>query len=304
MKILISGGNGQLVTDLAERLRMFAGYEVYAFDRWEWSITDHPKTCRMFEKYNPDIYINGASYHAVEQINLNVEHACNVNVSSIFRLSELCNKYNTTFINFSTNYVFDGRPLPPEDFVEIEHYNETDKPNPVNMYGITKYAGEMILETTCEKFYNFRVSGLFGRTGSRAKNNMNFPLIIMDKLKKDKTAQVVNDQHINVTYTRDVATTIELALHRDIPQGHYHLTNKGKCTWYDVAVYIAKINDYNIEVIEPIGTEDFYTNLKRPIDTALNSYKLEKALAIEIPTWQDALDRFKKEIENGRNDNV
>jgi|TARA_R110000744_G_scaffold286339_1_gene397668 dTDP-4-dehydrorhamnose reductase len=299
-KVLISGGSGQLVTDIAKVLRISSGYEVYSFDSREWDITNHETSVRKFEKYQPDIYINGASYHVVEQININPHVATATNVTAIFRLSKLCNKYGTTFVNFSTNYVFDGIPLPPEDFSELEHYNENDKPNPVNLYGITKYAGEMILDTTCEKWYNFRVSGLFGKTGSRAKGGKNFPYIILDNLKKDKPVKVVNDQIINVTYTVDAANAIEslLSIEKSTPYGHYHLVNKGNCTWFDVAVYIAKINDYNISQVEPITTDDFYTNLKRPVDTALNTFKLEHALQEDLPTWQDALDRFTKEIEN------
>tara|TARA_R110000824_G_scaffold146823_1_gene315938 strand:+ start:7645 stop:8556 length:912 start_codon:yes stop_codon:yes gene_type:complete len=299
-KILISGGNGQLVTDVAEKLRG-NNYNVYSFDRWQWDITDHEKSYRMFEKYQPDIYINGASYHAVEQINKNPETACNINISSIYRLAELCNKFDTTFVNFSTNYVFDGNP--PEGLLAGNFsYNTMDKPNPVNLYGITKYAGEMVIETTCKKWYNFRVSGLFGKTGSRAKDNMNFPLIILDKLKnssiKTKPIEVVTDQNVNISYTKDVADVLEKSFSNKIEYGNYHITNKGKCTWFEVAVYIAKIYDYNIELVLPITTGDFYSNLKRPVDTALNIFKIQKALDYEIPTWQDALNRFKMEIEN------
>ena len=146
--------------------------------------------------------------HVVEQINENPKLAADINVTSLHIISNLCNKYNTTLINFSTNYVFDGRRMPDEGFKSLEHYNETDSPNPVNLYGILKYAGEMIVSTTCEKFYNIRVSGLFSSQGSRAKNGKCFPSVILENLEKNGKVFCVNDQIVNLTYTPTAAKWI------------------------------------------------------------------------------------------------
>ena len=185
-KVVITGAKGQLVSDVIEELSFGPNcdYEIFAFTKEELDVTDVEKVKHTFDSIDPDFWIQGASYHVVEQINENPKLAADINVTSLHIISNLCNKYNTTLINFSTNYVFDGRRMPDEGFRSLEHYNETDSPNPVNLYGILKYAGEMIVSTTCEKFYNIRVSGLFSSQGSRAKNGKCFPSVILENLEK------------------------------------------------------------------------------------------------------------------------
>ena len=183
-KVLISGADGQLVTDIINTLYtpengMF--FNVMAFNRQRLDVTHKLALETEFARYNPDFFIQGASYHVVEEINKNPKEACDVNIASLHYLSDLCNKYNCTLINFSTNYVFSGVKPPAEDWDELQPYTETDIAHPVNLYGILKYAGEQVASAS-EKHYNIRVSGLFGKTGSRAKNGMNFPYIIKKNL--------------------------------------------------------------------------------------------------------------------------
>jgi len=304
-KVLISGADGQLVADIINTLftpknnRLF---DVTALNRQRLDVTHKIALETEFARYNPDFFIQGASYHVVEEINKNPKEACDVNIASLHYLSELCNKYNCTLINFSTNYVFSGLKPPLEDFRELDHYNELDEAWPVNLYGILKYAGELVVSTSCEKYYNIRVSGLFGKTGSRAKKGMNFPYIIKKNLELNNRADhhepvdVVADQVVNVSYTLDLAKVVVEMMKQESEEkyGLYHLVNKGDCTWYEVALQIAEILGYGKDKVRPIETEDFYTNLKRPQDTSLNVSKVEKEFGVEIPTWQNALTRFFK----------
>ena len=303
-KVLISGAAGQLVTDIINTLYtpengMF--FNVMAFNRQRLDVTHKLALETEFARYNPDFFIQGASYHVVEEINKNPKEACDVNIASLHYLSDLCNKYNCTLINFSTNYVFSGVKPPAEDWDELQPYTETDIAHPVNLYGILKYAGEQVASAS-EKHYNIRVSGLFGKTGSRAKNGMNFPYIIKKNLELNNRAdhhepvEVVADQVINVGYTADLARVIVEMMKQESNDkyGLYHLVNKGDCTWYEVAQQIAEILGYGKDKIKPIETADFYTNLKRPKDTSLNVHRVEKVFDVEIPTWQDALTRFFK----------
>ena len=304
-KVLISGADGQLVADIINTLftpknnRLF---DVTAFNRQRLDVTHKIALETEFARYNPDFFIQGASYHVVEEINKNPKEACDVNIASLHYLTELCNEYNCTLINFSTNYVFSGLKPPLEDFRELDHYNELDEAWPVNLYGILKYAGELVVSTSCEKYYNIRVSGLFGKTGSRAKKGMNFPYIIKKNLELNNRADhhepvdVVADQVVNVSYTLDLAKVVVEMMKQESEEkyGLYHLVNKGDCTWYEVALQIAEILGYGKDKVRPIETEDFYTNLKRPQDTSLNVSKVEKEFGVEIPTWQNALTRFIK----------
>jgi len=304
-RVLISGADGQLVTDIINTLSTPENdgfFSVFAFNRKRLDVTHKDALSGVFSKYNPDFFIQGASYHVVEEINKNPKEACDVNLASLHYLTELCNKYNCTLINFSTNYVFNGIQPPAEDFQELDHYNEMDNPSPVNLYGILKYAGEQIVSTSCEQYYNIRVSGLFGKTGSRAKNGSNFPYTIKKNLELSDNAdhsepvKVVADQLVNVGYTVDLAEVIVEMMHQEKQDlyGLYHLANKGDCTWYEVASKVAEVLGYNEDKVIPISTDEFYTNLKRPKDTSLNMWKVENRFGVEIPRWDDAIERFFK----------
>ena len=304
-RVLISGADGQLVTDIINTLSTPENdgfFNVFAFNRKRLDVTDKDALSGVFSKYNPDFFIQGASYHVVEEINKNPKEACDVNLASLHYLTELCNKYDCTLINFSTNYVFSGLKPPLEDFQELDHYNEMDEPSPVNLYGILKYAGEQILSTSCEQYYNIRVSGLFGKTGSRAKNGSNFPYTIQKNLELSDNAdnlepvKVVADQLVNVGYTVDLAEVIVKMMLQEKQDlyGLYHLANKGECTWYEVASKVAEVLGYDKDKVAPISTDEFYTNLKRPKDTSLNMWKVENRFGVEIPRWDDAIERFFK----------
>jgi dTDP-4-dehydrorhamnose reductase len=304
-RVLISGADGQLVTDIINTLSTPENdgfFNVFAFNRKRLDVTDKDALSAVFSKYNPDFFIQGASYHVVEEINKNPKEACDVNLASLHYLTELCNKHDCTLINFSTNYVFSGLKPPLEDFQELNHYNEMDEPSPVNLYGILKYAGEQILSASCEQYYNIRVSGLFGKTGSRAKNGSNFPYTIQKNLELSDNAdnlepvKVVADQLVNVGYTVDLAEVIVKMMLQEKQDlyGLYHLANKGECTWYEVASKVAEVLGYDEDKVSPISTDEFYTNLKRPKDTSLNMWKVENRFGVEIPRWDDAIERFFK----------
>ena len=300
-KVMISGANGQLVTDIIKILGKDSGFSVISYDRRGLDVTDKLLLEQEFERIKPDFFIQGASYHVVEQINNNPTEACDVNVASLHYLSNLCYEYNTTLINFSTNYVFSGiKPMNGDwgDWPGSEHYNENDTPHPVNLYGILKYAGEQVVSSTCEKYYNIRVSGLFGKTGSRAKDGLNFPYIIKKNLEEKGKVEVVADQVINVSYTVDLATVVVKMMKQNNYYGLYHLVNQGECTWYEVAQEIAIILDFSLESVIPTETKDFYTNLKRPKDTSLNIWKIQNTFDVLIPSWPNALRRFFSEIRN------
>ena len=292
--VMVSGADGQLVTDILKTLQKEGSFSVVAYNRSRLDVTDKLHLETEFKKINPDFFIQGASYHVVEEINQNPKKACDVNVASLHYLSDLCNEYNCTLINFSTNYVFSGIKPPAEDWDELEHYNEIDEPHPVNLYGILKYTGEQVVSTSCEKYYNIRVSGLFGKTGSRAKGGKNFPYIIKENLENNGKVEVVADQIVNVSYTVDLAKVVVEMMRQEAEEkyGLYHLVNKGGCTWYEVAVKIGEVLGYGKDKIKPIETKDFYTNLKRPQDTSLNVWKVENRFGVKIPRWEDAIERF------------
>ena len=302
-KVVVTGAKGQLVSDLITELSFGSNcdYEVFAFNREELDVTDEDKLSQTFSDIKPDVWVQGASYHVVEQINKNPKLATNINVASLHTISNLCNTYKTTLINFSTNYVFDGYQMPAEGFRALEHYNESDTPNPVNLYGILKYAGERIVATTCERYYNIRVSGLFSKQGSRAKDGRCFPSIILNELDKSGRADVVSDQVINLTYTPTAAKWVEKMIRKESDKvyGLYHLANKGDVTWFEAAQEMASlIGEY--ENVYPIDSDEFYTNLKRPLWAPLNPTKLENTFQDNrddtIPYLREDLEKYLRQI--------
>ena len=291
---MVSGSHGQLVTDIIKQLAYEKSFAISSYDRQRLDVTDKAKLEVEFRKINPDFFIQGASYHVVEEINKNPKEACDVNIASLHYLVDLCNEYDCTLINFSTNYVFSGAS--PTCSCSPLNYTETDIPYPVNLYGILKLAGEQAVSAACQKYYNIRVSGLFGKTGSRAKNGKNFPYTIIEKLEESGSAEVVSDQIVNVAYTVDLAIAIVAMMKQNDKFGLYHLVNRGSCTWFEVAAEINTLLGNPDQFITPIETKDFYTNLKRPQDTSLNVSKVQNKFNIEIPTWQSGIFRFLQEI--------
>jgi len=281
--------NGQLITDIIKVFEKTDKYEIYAFNREMWNVVDYEKSVKLFEAIQPNIYFHGASKHVVDDILNDPKEACDINIASIIQLSKLCNQYNTTFVNFSTNYVFSGR--------NEYRYKESDKPDPVNVYGITKYAGEQVLEQVCKKYYNFRVSGLFGKVGSRAKNNMNFPYVVLKEIEgSNETSRFVLDQYLSFAYTIDVAETIEKIFEYDMEYGTYHIVNDGGTSWYCFAKYMYLLLDCKKEVL-PIESNKFFNNENdRPRYTVLDS-KLFYDKRFHIPTWSNAIERFLIEID-------
>ena len=292
--VMVSGSRGQLVTDIIKQLAYEKSFAISSYDRQRLDVTDKAKLEVEFRKINPDFFIQGASYHVVEEINKNPKEACDVNIASLHYLVDLCNEYDCTLINFSTNYVFSGAS--PTCSCSPLNYTETDIPYPVNLYGILKLAGEQVVFTACEKYYNIRVSGLFGKTGSRAKNGKNFPYTIIEKLEESGSAEVVSDQIVNVAYTVDLAIAIVAMMKQNDKFGLYHLVNRGSCTWFEVATEINTLLGHPAQFITSIETKDFYTNLKRPQDTSLNVSKVQNKFNIEIPAWRSGIFRFLQEI--------
>jgi len=293
-KVLITGCRGQLVTDLIDKLITTKSYDLSVYDRKTCDVTNYGKLHELFAQHDPDIYVHGPSVHNVEHIGKDINKACEVNIGSLFIAANLCNTYDTTLVNFSTNYVYNGKPS--LRYESMEGYLSDDPAEPVNVYGITKAAGERIVSSTAKNYYNIRVSGVFGKTGSRAKNNDNFIYIILRGLQEKGKVEVVNDQTLNVTYTRDAAHIIETILDKTPTPGVYHAVNRGVVTWYDVAKFTAETMGYDSDRVIPITTKDFYSNINRPKDTALSLRDTDDKLHIDIPTWQSGVVRFLREI--------
>lgn len=276
MKVLLFGKNGQLGSEIAKH------QDVIGFGREEVDITDIRSLTNIFKKYKPDVVINASAYHVVPDCETHPEKAFLINATAVKNLAEFSEQYVSRFVHYSTDYVFDGRKGKP--------YREDEKQNPLQMYGISKLAGEYAALQYCQKSIVIRAAYLFGgKTGSRSKKG-NFVLTMLAQSENKKTLEVASDQIVSPTYAVDLAeATFQLLQHPDA-KGIYHLVNRGKCSLAAFAQAIMAVKKRKTKII-PVVRGGVSGLLHRPVYSVLRNTRAKK-LGIELPSWQDAIKRY------------
>lgn len=277
MKILITGSKGMLAKAVEER---FKEEELILTDVEELDITNAKAVQEFVFDCNPDVIINCAAYTAVDDAEDNQELARKINEDGPRNLAIAAKKANAILVHVSTDYVFGGN-LSTENI-----YNEDDPKAPETVYGITKLAGEKAIEENIEKYYIFRTAWLYG-------DGKNFVRTMLKLGNEKESISVVADQHGSPTYSVDLADIIYQALEKKINYGIYHATNLGFTTWYDFTKEIFKIANISCEVL-PVTSEEYKRPAKRPKNSMMAKQKLLDA-QVEIPFWEDALERYLKE---------
>lgn len=285
MRILVTGAKGQLGSDLIKELQK-RGIEALAYDVEEMDIRD-PSACREaigreHEKQALEGVIHCAAYTAVDQAEDEVEAVNRINASGTENIAEVCAALGIKMMYISTDYVFDGegeRPWKPDD-----------ERNPLNVYGQSKYAGELAVEKYLEKYFIVRISWVFGLRGD------NFIKTMLRLGRERKELRVVDDQIGSPTYTPDLSVLLADIMLSD-KYGRYHATNEGLCSWYEFAKEIfAQAGMKEVEVI-PVGSEEFPVRAKRPRNSRMDKSKLEENGFQRLPSWQDALRRYLAELQ-------
>ena len=285
MKLLIIGRTGQLGSQLKNDA-LSIDYKVVAPFRNELDITkvkSNHKFLILLEETKPDYVINTAAYNNVKECESNTLYAFDANCFSVRNMAEITNKLKIPFMTFSTDYIFDGKKGQP--------YTETDKPHPINLYGISKLAGEyasLIYENTIV----IRTCGLYGLNSKSTKNGRgNFIDNRVEDSKSNKFIQVGCDQTVSPTFVNDLSKAILQLIDHPIKKYNlYHLVNEGYCTWYELAQEAYNILDIDNEVI-PINRCGMDGTLKKPLFSALKNERA-KELGIVLPHWKDALRRY------------
>lgn len=278
MKVLIIGANGQLGSDFA---KVMDDPDLIALTHKDIEICDFAKTKNILTEKAPDIVINTAAYHKVDECEEKVEKTFEVNTYAVRNLAQVCRDIGSTLVHMSTDYVFGGEKNEP--------YIEADSPNPINVYGVSKLAGEYFVKNICEKHFIIRTSGLFGVAGSSGKGG-NFLETMIRLAKEGKSIRVVADQVLSPTYTKDLATNMKELIQTD-EYGLYHIASHGECSWYKFAETIFELTGLNPEY-SPTTTEEFGAKAKRPGYSVLANQKL-KALGIDnTSVWEEALENY------------
>jgi len=278
LKILITGSEGQLGSELVNLLSK--DNEVYGLSHKELDITDKNNVINTVSKIVPDIVIHCAAFVDADECETNIKTAFDVNTIGSGNVAIASKKTNSTMVYISTDYVFDGK--------KTSTYLESDIPNPISVYGISKYGGEQIVRHYLEKFFIVRTSWLYGK---KVKNFVN---IIINLAKDKKELKVVNDQVGSPTYVPDLARAISSLISTKY-YGIYHITNSGECSWYEFAKKILKYAEIKNVKVTPISTEELNRPAPRPKYSVLKNFNLKKKKIYKMRNWELALrDFFKK----------
>ena len=275
MKVLLIGYRGQLGSDLR---RAFGEEDLVLSTQEQMPVESTEQVNRAISEARPDLILNCAAFHRVDDCEDAPERAFAVNVFGVRNLALAAARVGAVLVHFSTDYVFDGPASDP--------YRETDLPCPRCVYGVAKLSGEFLLQSIWPKHFIFRVSGLYGYAGSREKGT-NFVEMMIGLARQGKPVRVVNDQVLTPTSTADVARAVRLLAGTDC-YGLYHLTNAGQCSWHEFAQAIFEYADLRPE-LTAVTSAAFPTRAKRPNYSVLDNQRLRDAGFPDLPHWRDAL---------------
>ena len=274
--LLITGGNGQLGTELSKLLPDAIRTDVNDLD-----ITDYSAVIKFVKSNNIDTIINCAAYTAVDKAEDNEDLAAKINAIGPFNLSMA----DTKMIHISTDYVFDGFGYKP--------YTSKDKPNPVSVYGKTKLVGEQAVMENVKNGVVIRTAWLYSPYGN------NFVKTMRRLGAEKESINVVSDQIGSPTYAGDLAAAIVKILPQMNEQnrGIYHFTNMGVCSWYDFATEIMEQSGLKC-VVNPVNSSEYPTRAKRPFYSVLDKSKIIKTFGLEIPHWKKSLAQCIKQLDS------
>lgn len=290
MKVLVTGARGQLGYDVVNELKG-RGHEAIGVDIAEMDITDCESVKRVFSKVRPQAVVHCAAWTAVDaaEDTENIGKVRAINAKGTKYIAEECQKHDSKLIYISTDYVFDGQGSEPWE-ADCKEYK------PLSVYGQTKLEGELAVSGILEKYFIVRIAWVFGLNGK------NFVKTMLNVGKTHDTVRVVNDQIGTPTYTYDLARLIVDMVESE-KYGYYHATNEGGyISWYDFTREIYRQVGLDTKVI-PVTTAEYgLSKAARPFNSRLDKSKLIENGFTPLPTWQDALKRYLKELErNGTN---
>lgn len=284
MKVLVTGVNGQLGHDVVNELTK-RGHNAVGVDIDEMDITDKKSVDNVIGKTNPDAVIHCAAWTAVDLAEEaeNIDKVRAVNAYGTKYIAQSCRALDCKMIYISTDYVFDGQGNEPWQ-ADCKDYA------PLNVYGQTKLEGELAVSGTLDKYFIVRIAWVFGVNGK------NFIKTMLNVGKTHDTVTVVNDQIGTPTYTYDLARLLVDMIETE-KYGYYHATNEGGyISWFDFAKEIYAQAGYSTQV-KPVSTAQYgISKAKRPFNSRLDKSKLLQNGFTPLPTWQDALARYLKEI--------
>ncbi|MEU7304868.1 dTDP-4-dehydrorhamnose reductase [Streptomyces sp. NPDC007206] len=287
-RVYLTGADGMLGRALTAALAadpVTAAWPVHGVSLADFDITDADALHASVAEFRPDIVVHTAAHAIVDDCELDPRLALRVNVEGVRNVAEACRRSRARLVYISSDYVFDGRATPDGG------YRENDLPGPVNVYGLTKVAGERISELAPDHLA-VRTSWLFGGTDERVDTVLD----TVRRLGRGETARLIHDQYSRPTYTVDLARAIVFLLTRQQPvTGTVHVANAGTASWYEVGRAIRSLVRPP-GAVEPIALDECGFLGARPVDSSLHSGRLA-GLGLHMPHWRDALRRYLEALD-------
>ena len=276
MKVLVTGINGQLGHDVMGELKK-RGHEAVGVDIGEMDITDAGCVKRVMTQTAPEAVIHCSAYTAVDRAEEEVELCRRVNAERTKNVAEVCAGLDCKLLYLSTDYIFSGEGKRP--------WEPGDEPDPLNVYGLTKFEGEQEIKSRMDKYFIVRISWVFGVNGN------NFIKTMLRLGRENGAVRVVDDQIGSPTYTYDLAVLLVDMIETE-KYGEYHASNEGICSWYEFAKEIFAAAGMNEVEVTPVSSEEFPAKAKRPKNSRMSKEKLVKNGFNKLPSWQDAVKRY------------
>ncbi len=278
MKILVTGSNGQLGSELKDILKDDAGKECYFLDRKQFPLDQTLIIQDILGMYQPDLIIHAAAYTAVDKAESEPALADAINHLASEEIAQYCRLHDVKLIAISTDYVFDGN----SDIALTE-----DAPvDPINTYGLTKLKGEQAILKWHPESIVIRTSWVYSTYGH------NFVKTMIRLMSERDEISVINDQVGSPTYAKDLAQAIvDIIEGEDWVGGVYHYSNEGEISWYDFAVAIKELKGLEC-TINPIPTTQYPTPAKRPKYSLLDKSKIKRTFKVEVPNWKESLQKM------------
>ncbi len=291
MKLLITGASGLYGSKLAE-LAIARNFEVYSCDVQElpvcgnfvkFDVSNKELVNEAFKRVKPDVVVHAATLTDVDKCELNKELAWKINVEGTKNIADAAKTAGSFLIYISTDYVFNG---------EKGNYKETDKPDPINYYGLTKLKAEELVKAQDEYFIG-RPSVIYGSTPAAGK--VNFALWLIDALRKGERVKIVTDQWNTPTLNTNLAEMTLEVIERKLT-GTFHLCGATRVSRFQFAELIAEAFDLDKSLIDSVVSSQFKWPAKRPMDSSLDTTKAQRALKNKPLEIGEALKRLKIEI--------
>ena len=274
MVVLVTGANGQVGQAIREVSEGATDLEFIFASSQELDVTNPESVENNFNTYKPDYCINAAAYTAVDKAESEPENAYKLNATAVEILAAACVRTNCTLIQISTDFVFDGTATSP--------YSESDRPNPLSVYGASKLAGEYNA-AKCPKHFIIRTSWVYSKYGN------NFFKTMLRLASEREKLTVVDDQRGTPTFAPDLALAlIHIIRSQSSSYGTYHYSNLGEATWFEFAREIFVKNNVHT-VLEPCETAAFPTAARRPAYSVMEKQKIMTTFNLSIRHWRDAI---------------